>query len=71
VQPLRHAGIYNINQTINVTNPNTVALDIGMPTLIPIGGVNTMRVADVEGPDRRPTASSGLLPAGAAVIRLS
>jgi len=42
-------GVYNINQTINVTNPNTVVLGIGFPTLIPTGGVNTMQVADVDG----------------------
>jgi hypothetical protein len=42
-------GVYNINQTLNVTNPNTVVLGIGMPTLIPIGGVDTMHVADVDG----------------------
>ena len=24
-------GVYNISQTINVTNPNTVVLGIGMP----------------------------------------
>ena len=42
-------GVYNINQTLNVTNPNTVVLGIGFPTLIPVGGVNTMQVADVDG----------------------
>ncbi len=42
-------GVYNIDQTINVTNPDTVVLGIGMPTLIPVGGVNTMQVADVDG----------------------
>jgi len=42
-------GVYNINQTLNVTNPNTVILGIGIPTLIPIGGVDTMHVADVDG----------------------
>jgi hypothetical protein len=42
-------GVYNIDQTLNVTNPNTVVLGIGMPTLIPIGGVDTMHVADVDG----------------------
>jgi hypothetical protein len=42
-------GVYNINQTLNVANPNTVVLGIGMPTLIPIGGVDTMHVADVDG----------------------
>jgi Malectin domain/Putative Ig domain len=42
-------GVYNINSTINVNNPNTIILGIGMPTLIPIGGVDTMHVADVDG----------------------
>jgi hypothetical protein len=42
-------GVYNINQTLNVTNPNTVVLGIGFPTLIPQGGVNTMQVSDVDG----------------------
>jgi hypothetical protein len=42
-------GVYNINQTINVNNANTIVLGIGMPTLIPIGGVDTMHVADVDG----------------------
>jgi hypothetical protein len=42
-------GVYNIDQTLNVNNPNTIILGIGMPTLIPIGGVDTMHVADVDG----------------------
>ncbi len=42
-------GVYNINQTINVNNPNTVVLGLGFPTLIPTGGVDTMHVADVSG----------------------
>jgi Putative Ig domain len=42
-------GVYNIDQTLNVTKPNTVILGVGMPTLIPVGGVNTMQVADVDG----------------------
>ena len=42
-------GVYNINQTLNVTNPNTVVLGLGFPTLIPQSGVNTMQVADVDG----------------------
>jgi hypothetical protein len=64
-------GVYNINQTINVTNPNTVVLGIGMPTLIPVGGVNTMQVADVDGVriqgilfDAGTTNSSALLTIG-------
>jgi hypothetical protein len=42
-------GVYNIDQTLNVTNPNTIVLGIGMPTLIPVGGIDTMHVADVDG----------------------
>lgn len=42
-------GVYHIDQTLNVTNPDTVVLGIGFPTLIPDGGVNTMQVADVDG----------------------
>jgi hypothetical protein len=42
-------GVYSINQTINVTNPNTVVLGLGFPTLVPTGGVDTMHVADVDG----------------------
>jgi F5/8 type C domain len=42
-------GIYNINQTLNVTHPNTAILGLGFPTLIPHNGVNTMQVADVDG----------------------
>ena len=64
-------GVYNINQTINVTNPNTVVMGIGMPTLIPTGGVNTMQVADVDGVriqgllfDAGTTNSSALLTIG-------
>jgi len=64
-------GVYNIDQTLNVTNPNTVVLGIGMPTLIPVGGVNTMQVADVDGVridgllfDAGTTNSSALLTVG-------
>ena len=42
-------GIYNIDQTINVTRPDTVVLGLGYPTLIPQNGVVPMRVADVDG----------------------
>ncbi|TVZ07375.1 hypothetical protein EAS64_01530 [Trebonia kvetii] len=64
-------GVYTINQTINVTNPNTVVLGLGFPTLIPTGGVNTMQVADVDGVriqgilfDAGTTNSSALLTVG-------
>ncbi|WP_327001570.1 discoidin domain-containing protein [Dactylosporangium sp. NBC_01737] len=42
-------GVYHLNQTLNVTNPNTVILGEGYPTLIPDNGVNAMTVADVDG----------------------
>ncbi len=66
-------GVYTINQTINVTNPNTVVLGLGFPTLIPTGGVDTMHVADVDGVrlqgllfDAGTTNSSTLLQVGPA-----
>jgi hypothetical protein len=42
-------GIYNIDNTINVTRANTVVLGLGLATLIPENGVDTMAVADVDG----------------------
>jgi hypothetical protein len=42
-------GVYHLNQTLNVTNANTVILGIGYPTLVPDNGVNAMQVADVDG----------------------
>jgi hypothetical protein len=42
-------GVYHINQTINVTRPDTVVLGIGYATLIPDNGVVPMSVADVDG----------------------
>ncbi|HEX7302279.1 chitobiase/beta-hexosaminidase C-terminal domain-containing protein [Lentzea sp.] len=42
-------GIYNVNQTINVTRPNTVVLGIGYATIVPQNGVTAMQVADVDG----------------------
>jgi hypothetical protein len=66
-------GVYNIDQTLNVTNPNTVVLGVGMPTLIPVGGVDTMHVADVDGVridgllfDAGTTNSNALLTVGTA-----
>jgi F5/8 type C domain len=64
-------GVYTIDQTLNVTNPNTVVLGIGFPTLIPSNGVDTMHVADVDGVrikgllfDAGTTNSSALLTIG-------
>jgi hypothetical protein len=42
-------GVYNINQTINVTRANTVVLGLGYATLVPPNGVVPMQVSDVDG----------------------
>jgi hypothetical protein len=66
-------GVYNLNQTLNVTHANTTILGIGFPTLIPQNGVNTMQVADVDGVrlqgllfDAGTTNSAALLTVGTA-----
>jgi hypothetical protein len=42
-------GVYDFNQTIDVTNPNTKIIGLGFPTLVPTAGQVTMDVADVPG----------------------
>jgi len=42
-------GVYALNGTILVNNPNTVILGIGLPTLQANTGANAMQVADVDG----------------------
>jgi hypothetical protein len=42
-------GVYHLNQTINVTRPDTVVLGLGLATLVPDGGITAMNVADVDG----------------------
>ncbi|HMG53579.1 MAG TPA: sialidase [Kofleriaceae bacterium] len=42
-------GIYDLTDTIRVTNPNTVVLGLGFATLHPTNGVIAMSVADVDG----------------------
>ncbi|UED87638.1 adenylyl cyclase [Streptomyces profundus] len=42
-------GIYHITETIEVTRPDTIVLGIGLATLIPEGGINAVKVADVDG----------------------
>jgi hypothetical protein len=66
-------GVYNINQTLNVTHADTTILGIGFPTLIPQGGVTTMQVSDVNGVrikgllfDAGTTNSAALLTVGTA-----
>jgi hypothetical protein len=66
-------GIYDLNQALQVNNANTIVMGIGLPTLIPQGGVNTVDVADVEGVnvsgilfDAGTTTSAALLDVGVA-----
>jgi hypothetical protein len=39
-------GVYNLDQTIEVTRPDTVVLGLGFPTLIPENGIVSMTVAN-------------------------
>jgi hypothetical protein len=65
-------GIYRLDATLEVTRPDTVVLGMGLATLVPDGGADTMHVADVDGVvlagllfDAGPTSSSVLLRVGA------
>jgi hypothetical protein len=42
-------GVYDLNQSIEVTRPDTVVLGLGFPTLVPAHGVIAMQVASVRG----------------------
>jgi hypothetical protein len=42
-------GVYQINGTINVTNPDTVVLGLGLATLVSNSGDTILRTADVNG----------------------
>jgi hypothetical protein len=42
-------GVYRLDETLVVERADTVVLGIGLPTLIPEGGVDGMTVADVDG----------------------
>ncbi|MBE1875638.1 discoidin domain-containing protein [Myceligenerans pegani] len=42
-------GIHHVDQTIEVTRPGTIVLGLGYATIIPVGGVDAMHVADVDG----------------------
>src|SRR6185295_15658632 len=42
-------GVYHLNQTLNVTRPDTVVLGLGLATLVPDNGITAMNVADVDG----------------------
>jgi hypothetical protein len=42
-------GVYDLNQTIEVTRPDTIVLGLGFPTLIPENGIVSMDVARAKG----------------------
>jgi hypothetical protein len=42
-------GVYNLDDTVRVTRPNTIILGLGMPTLSPVKGTSAMEIADVSG----------------------
>ena len=42
-------GVYHLDQSINVTRPDTVVLGIGFPTLIPTNGNAAMTTASAKG----------------------
>jgi hypothetical protein len=66
-------GIYQLNASLVVTNPDTVILGLGYPTLIPQTGTPALTIADVNGVkvggllfDAGPVLSSTLLQVGTA-----
>ncbi|GLY95818.1 discoidin domain-containing protein [Actinoplanes sp. NBRC 103695] len=42
-------GTHHVNQTINVTRPNTVILGLGLATFFADNGVTPLKIADVDG----------------------
>ncbi|HTI25870.1 MAG TPA: RICIN domain-containing protein [Kutzneria sp.] len=42
-------GIYHLNQTLNVTRPDTVVLGLGVATFVPDNGITAIQTADVNG----------------------
>jgi len=68
-------GIYNLSQSISVTNPDTVVLGLGFPTLVPQNGVVSMQVANAAGVsisglifDAGATTSPALLQVGSSAM---
>jgi len=69
-------GVYNLDQSIRVTRPDTVVLGIGFPTLIPENGIVSMTVATEKGMsisgilfDAGPMTSPALLQVGSGHAR--
>ncbi|MEF9913130.1 MULTISPECIES: coagulation factor 5/8 type domain-containing protein [Streptomyces] len=42
-------GVYHVDQTINIDRADTVALGLGLATIIPDNGVTAVKVGDVDG----------------------
>ncbi|OSC64551.1 coagulation factor 5/8 type domain-containing protein [Streptomyces sp. BF-3] len=42
-------GVYHIDETININRADTVALGLGLATIIPDNGVTAIKVGDVDG----------------------
>jgi hypothetical protein len=42
-------GVYQLDQTLDVTHPNTIILGMGLATLQPVGGITAIQTADVGG----------------------
>ncbi|MEV8544781.1 RICIN domain-containing protein [Streptomyces sp. NPDC051572] len=42
-------GVYHLNQTLNITRPDTVVLGMGLATFVPDGGITAISTADVDG----------------------
>ncbi|WP_411293745.1 RICIN domain-containing protein [Streptomyces kunmingensis] len=42
-------GVYHLDQTLDVTRPDTVVLGMGLATLVPDGGITAISTADVDG----------------------
>ncbi|MFE9815051.1 coagulation factor 5/8 type domain-containing protein [Streptomyces sp. NBC_00236] len=64
-------GIYHVDQTINIDRADTVALGLGLATIIPDNGVTAIKVGDVDGVklagllvDAGPTNSDTLIEVG-------
>ena len=71
-------GIYSLAESLTVTNPNTVVLGMGFPTLVPSAGNAAITVADVDGVrlagmivDAGPTNSAALVQLGASKTTIS
>ena len=42
-------GVYHLNQTLNISRPDTVVLGLGLATLVPDNGITAISTADADG----------------------